>query len=103
VTKHPDFRHASVVDGIRFTAQVGVPNVLQGLFKKRPVVATAAAVVKVDALGYLLVEGLVKRLGPGPFYVRVATDEALLLHDPADIEFVLSQSPDPFACDPEAK
>jgi cytochrome P450 len=98
-----EFRHASVVDGVRFTAQVGVPNVLQGLFKKRPVVATAASVAKVDALGYLFVEGLVKRLGPGPFYVRVATDEALLLHDPADIEFVLSQSPDPFASDPEAK
>ena len=30
-----EFPHASVVDGIRFTAQVGVPNVLQGLFKKR--------------------------------------------------------------------
>lgn len=98
-----DFRHASLVDGIRFTAQVGVPNVLQGLFKKRPTVATVASAAKVDALGYLLVEGLVKRLGPGPFYVRVAKDEALLLHDPADIEFVLGQSPDPFASDPDAK
>jgi cytochrome P450 len=101
--KQPDFRHASLVDGIRFTAQVGVPNVLQGLFKKRPIVATAASAAKVDALGHLLVDGMVKRYGPGPFYVRVATDEALLLHDPADIEFVLSQSPDPFASDPEAK
>jgi cytochrome P450 len=98
-----DFRHAGVVDGVRFTAQVGLPNVLQGLFKKRPAVATAAAVAKVDALGYLLVQGLVERFGPDPFYVRVATDEALLLHDPADIEFVLSQSPDPFASDPDAK
>lgn len=98
-----DFKHAGVVDGIRFTAQVGVPNVLQGLFKKRPAVATAAAVAKVDALGYLLVEGLVEKFGPGPFYVRVAKDEALLLHDPADIEFVLGQSPDPFASDPDAK
>jgi cytochrome P450 len=98
-----DFPHAGVVDGIRFTAQVGLPNVLQGLFKKRPLVATAASAAKVDALGYLLVEGLVKRFGPGPFYVRVAKDEALLLHDPADIEFVLGQSPDPFASDPDAK
>jgi cytochrome P450 len=98
-----DFPHAGVVDGIRFTAQVGLPNVLQGLFKKRPAVATAAAVAKVDALGYLLVEGLVERFGPGPFYVRVAKDEALLLHDPADIQFVLSQSPDPFASDPDVK
>jgi cytochrome P450 len=99
----PDFRHAGVVDGVRFTAQVGLPNVLQGLFKKRPLVASAASIVKVDALGYLLVEGMVERYGPGPFYVRVAADEALLLHDPADIEWVLSQSPDPFASDPDAK
>lgn len=101
--EQPDFRHAGVVDGVRFTAQVGVPNVLQGLFKKRPAVATVAAIAKVDALGYLLVEGMVERHGPGPFYVRVAKDEALLLHDPADIEFVLGQSPDPFASDPDAK
>jgi cytochrome P450 len=33
----------------------------------------------------------------------VGADQALLLHDPADIEFVLNQSPDPFASDPEAK
>lgn len=103
MVKQADFRHASLVEGVRFTAQVGVPNVLQGLFKKRPVVATVASAAKVDAFGYLLVEGLVKRLGPGPFYIRVAKDEALLLHDPADIEFVLSQSPDPFASDPDAK
>lgn len=99
----PDFRYAGVVDGVRFTAQVGLPNVLQGLFKKRPIVATAASAAKVDAMGHQLVEGMVERYGPGPFYVRVAADQALLLHDPADIEFVLSQSPDPFASDPEAK
>jgi len=99
----PDFRHAGVVDGVRFTAQVGLPNVVQGLFKKRPIVATAASAAKVDAMGHLLVESMVKRYGPGPFYVRVGADQALLLHDPTDIEFVLSQSPDPFASDPEAK
>ena len=99
----PEFRSAGVVDGVRFTAQVGLPNVVQGLFKKRPIVATAASAAKVDAMAHLLVEGMVERYGPGPFYVRVAADQALLLHDPADIEFVLSQSPDPFASDPEAK
>lgn len=99
----PDFKRAGFVDGVRFTAQVGLPNVLQGLFKKRPAVTAAASVARVDALGHLLVEGMVDRYGPGPFYVRVGADEALLLHDPADIEFVLGQSPDPFAPDPDAK
>jgi len=97
------FRRASVVDGLRFTAQIGVPNVLQGLFKKRELPTKIAALTKAEALGYQLVEGLVERLGPGPFLVRVASDEALLLHAPEDIEFVLSGSPDPFASDPETK
>ena len=97
------FKHAGVVDGVRFTAQVGLPNVLQGLFKKRPLVTAAASAARIDALGHMLVAGMVERYGPGPFYVRVGAEEALLLHDPDDIEFVLSQSPDPFASDPEAK
>lgn len=35
--------------------------------------------------------------------VRVARDEALLLHNPDDLKFVLGGSPDPFASDPEPK
>ncbi len=97
------FRRASVVDGVRFTAQIGVPNVVQGLFKKRVLPTRIASLTKAEALGYHFVEGLVRRLGPGPFLVRVATEEALLLHAPEDLEFVLSGSPDPFASDPETK
>jgi cytochrome P450 len=98
-----DFRHASVIEGVRFTAQVGLPNVVQGLFKKRELPTKVAAIAKAEAQGHALVAGLVERLGTDPFYVRVATDEALLLTDPADIEHVLGGSPDPFASDPEAK
>ena len=98
-----DFRHASVIEGVRFTAQVGVPNVLQGLFKKRELVTKVAGAAKTDLFGFALVHGLAAKYGPAPFYVRVATDEALLLTDPADIEFVLGGSPDPFAADPPAK
>lgn len=97
------FKRASLVDGVRFTAQIGVPNVLQGLFKKRELPTKIASLTRAETLGYQLVEGLVERLGPGPFLVRVATDWALLLHAPDDIEFVLGGSPDPFASDPETK
>ena len=41
--------------------------------------------------------------GSGPFFVRVAKDEALLVHHPDDLKFVLGGSPDPFASDPEPK
>lgn len=98
-----DFPHASVLEGIRFTAEIGVPNIVQGLFNKRELPTRVAATVGADYLGYRLVEGMVRSYGPGPFYVRVARDEALLVHHPDDLKFVLGGSPDPFASDPEAK
>ncbi len=98
-----EFRRASVVDGVRFTAQIGIPQVVLGLFKKRQLPMKVASIARADAQGFHLVKGLVERNGPGPFLIRVATDEALLLHAPDDIEFVLGGSPDPFASDPDAK
>ncbi|WP_182376294.1 cytochrome P450 [Nocardioides sp. WS12] len=98
-----DFPRASVIEGVRFTAQVGVPNVIQGLFKKRELPTKVAGVARADLFGFMLIQGLVRKYGPGPFYVRVATDETLFLSDPADIEFVLGGSPEPFASDPPAK
>jgi cytochrome P450 len=99
----PEFKHASVVDGVRFTAQIGVPNVIQGLFKKRALPSRVATTLHAEHLGYLLVRDMVRRLGPDPFYVRVAREEALLVHHPDDIKIVLGGSPSPFASDPEAK
>jgi cytochrome P450 len=92
-----------MVEGIRFTAQIGAPNIILGLFNKRELPARIASTVAADYLGYRLVEGMVKSYGPGPFYVRVAKDEALLLTHPDDLKFVLGGSPDPFASDPEPK
>lgn len=103
MAEQTDFPHASVIEGLRFTAQVGVPNVIQGLFKKRELPTKVAGVARADLFAFTLIQGLVRKYGPGPFYVRVATDETLLLSDPADIEFVLGGSPEPFASDPPAK
>ncbi|SIS23406.1 cytochrome P450 [Williamsia sterculiae] len=99
----PEFAHASLIDGIRFTGQIGVPSVLQGLFVKRSLPTSIATLASLDRLGYGLVEGLIRSHGPGPFYVRVALDEALVVSAPEDIQYVLSRSPDPFASDPETK
>ena len=38
-----DFPHASVLEGIRFTAQIGAPNVILGLFTKRELPSRVAA------------------------------------------------------------
>ena len=97
------FPQASIVEGIQFTAAVGVPNVLQGLFKKRDLVTKVTSTVHTDLVGYTVVSGLVDKHGPGPFLVRVAKDNALLVSAPEDIEFVLGNSPELFASDPPAK
>jgi cytochrome P450 len=98
-----DFKHASLIDGVRFTAQVGVPNVVLGLFAKRELPSRVSATLHGDRFAYQLVEGLVRRLGPDPFWIRVGKEEALLVHHPDDIKLVLEGSPDPFASDPETK
>ncbi|MBV9092017.1 MAG: cytochrome P450 [Mycobacteriaceae bacterium] len=97
------FAHASLLEGIRFTAQVGAPQLLVGQFKKRDWPSRIASAVGADYGGYLLVNGLVEKYGPQPFYVRLARDEILLVHDPDDIRFVLQRSPEPFAPDPDSK
>ena len=98
-----DFKHASVTEGARFTAQVGLPNVVQGLFRRRPAVVSIAGVVLADQLAYGCTASLVKKYGVEPFWVRMVADEALLVHHPDDIRLVLEGSPDPFAADPDVK
>ncbi len=98
-----DFKHASIVEGVRFTAQVGVLNVAQGLFKKREAVVSVVGKLPAEHLAYRLVEGLARKYGPDPFWVRVGAEETLLLTHPEDIKVVLGGSPSPFAADPEAK
>lgn len=98
-----DFKHASLADGVLFSTQVAVPNVVQGLFRKRAPIVSVAGFVQADLLAYRCTAALVKKYGADPFYVRVVAEEALLVHHPDDIERVLSASPSPFASDPDAK
>ena len=98
-----DFPHASIVEGIRFTAQVAVPNVIQGLFRRRKTASMAAEKTGADGLAVGFMRGLKRSYGEGPLWIRVAKDEALLaLGEPA-IRHALEGSPEPFAADPEPK
>lgn len=98
-----DFKHASAVDGVRFTAQIGLPNLVLGLFAKRPLPTRVSPTLRGDQFGYQLVGGVVRRLGPDPFWIRLVADEVLLVHHPDDIRIVLEGSPTPFAADPDSK
>lgn len=98
-----DFPHASVVEGLRFTAQVAVPNVIQGLFRRRRTAATIAGKTNAEGFAAGFMEGIKKSYGDGPVWIRVGTDEALLVLGEGPIRRVLEGSPDPFAADPEPK
>jgi cytochrome P450 len=98
-----DFPHASIIEGLRFTAQVAVPNVIQGLFRRRRAAAAVADRARADSLARGFMEGMKRSYGDGPVWVRVAKDESLLLLGEAPIRHVLQGSPDPFAADPEPK
>jgi hypothetical protein len=98
-----DFPHASIVEGVRFTAQVAVPNVIQGLFRRRRTPVAVATRTGADSLAYSFMAGLRRSYGNGPVWIRVAKDEALLLLGEEAIRKVLERSPDPFASDPEPK
>jgi cytochrome P450 len=98
-----DFPHASVIEGLRFTAQVAVPNVVQGLFRRRRNAVAVATRTGADGLAVSFMGGLERSHGDGPVWIRVAKDEALLLLGPDQIRRALEGSPDPFASDPEPK
>lgn len=98
-----DFPHASLLEGIRFTAQVAVPNVAQGLFRRRRTIAAVAGHTHADSLAIGFMEGLKRSYGEGPVWIRVGASEALLVLGRGPIRHVLEGSPDPFAADPEPK
>ncbi len=98
-----DFPRASLLEGIRFTAQVAVPNVIQGLFRRRRSAVAVASRTGADGFAVGFVAGLKRSYGEGPVWIRVAKDEALLLLGRSSARRLLEASPDPFAADPEPK
>lgn len=98
-----DLPRVSTIESIRFTAQIGVPNVLAGLFRKRGAVVAVTSRLGVDAAAYSLMQGLVSSYGPEPFWVNVAGEDTVVVHHSDDIRLVLEGSPERFGSDPDAK
>ena len=103
----PDFPHASIIEGVRFTAQVALPNVVQGLFRRRRKAVAVAGRTGADKLAVGFMSGLRRSYGDGPVWIGIppipAKSEALLLIGADPIRRALEGSPDPFASDPEPK
>ena len=94
---------ASLGEGLRFTAFVALPNVVQGLFKRRPRAVALARRTGADRRAFRVVAKLKVRHGDGALSIRVGKDPAVLLLGRDAIRRALEGSPDPFAADPEPK
>ena len=95
--------HASLIENVRFNATVIVPNALQGLFRRRRAAVAAATKANADGHAVGLLAGMSRKYDGGPVWVRVLTDEALLVLDPDHVARVLDGSPSPYASDPKPK
>jgi hypothetical protein len=96
-------RQASPTESARFTALVALPNLAEGLFRRRPTVTALLDKMGVPGRAHRLLAGLQGRYGDGPVWVSVAGKKTLLVFGPDQIRFALSHAPDPFASDPEPK
>lgn len=97
------FPRTSITEGLGFIALVGLPNVAQGLFRRRPAVVATLDRLGVYARGHRLLAALHRRYGDGPVWVQAGAKPTLLIFGPDQIRYVLSNAPDPFASDPEPK
>jgi cytochrome P450 len=94
---------ASFRESARFTLRVMLPNLLQGLFRRRPRAVALANRIDVDRRAAGAIAGLRERHGPGPIWVRAGGEKLLLALRTEDARRALEGSPAPFAPDPEAK
>jgi cytochrome P450 len=98
-----ELESASLLDIAQFNRLVVVPNAIQGLFRRRSGPVAVAVKADVDGAAVRLMAGMRRRYGPGPVWIRLMKDRALLLLCVDDIRRALEGSPEPFASDPPAK
>jgi cytochrome P450 len=88
---------------MRFTLRVMIPNLVQGLFRRRPRAVSAANRIDIDRRAVRTIAGIRDSQGPGPIWIRAGGDRMLLALATDDVRRALEGSPEPFAPDPEAK
>ena len=94
---------ASLAESVQFNQLVIVPNAVQGLFRRRRTPVSVATRTGVDGHAVRFMMGLRRSHTPGPLWIRVMKDRALLMLEVEDVRRVLEFSPEQFASDPPAK
>ncbi|MGH2984262.1 MAG: cytochrome P450 [Solirubrobacterales bacterium] len=94
---------ASLAESVGFTLKAMVPNLIQGLFRRRRRAVAVATRLDLDRLAVAEIRDIRRKHGPGPVWVRAGGDRMLLALARDDVRRALEGSPYPFAPDPEAK
>lgn len=98
-----DLPSASLAQSVRFTLAAMVPNLVQGLFRRRARAVRAATRLNVDRRAIAAIGSIRRGHAPGPVWVRAGGDRMLLLLTADEVRRALEGSPEPFAPDPDAK
>jgi cytochrome P450 len=84
-------------DTLRCALGVLAPMLAQGVIRRRNRVVRLAQRFDLDRRGAGILHRLRRRHGAGPLRLRVPGRSVVVVLDPADVELVLTGSPDPFA------
>jgi cytochrome P450 len=94
---------ASTLDTIRVAAAVAIPNLAQGIIRRRPSMVWLAERLDVDRRAGRLLQRLRRRHGPGPLRLPVPRRSVALVLSTDDLRRILDESPEPFALDTREK
>lgn len=94
---------ASPLTQLGFNLLVVLPNVAQGLFRRRPLPVRVATRLDVDGRGARVIGVIRDRADAGAVWLHVLGDRAVLAVDTPELRQVLERSPHPFASDPAVK
>lgn len=88
---------ASVLDTLRFGAQVLAPTVARGVILRRPAAVALADLLDADHRAVRLLQRLRARYGPGPLRLRIPGRSVAIPLSPEHVRRILAESPEPFA------
>lgn len=79
------------------------PNIAKGVIIRRPKIVGAAEHWELDSKSVKRIQALSEKYGQGPLLLKVPFKSMALVLDPADANYVLDHSPEPFATAEQAK
>jgi cytochrome P450 len=88
---------ASLLDSLKTTSRVFIPNIAKGPIIRRPRVMAMGEQLELDTLSVKFLQQMRKRYGSGPLMLRLPFRKQAIILNPQHVRRVLDESPEPFA------